>query len=349
MEYKKLGRTEIEVPVICLGTMTWGQQNTEAEAHEQLNYAVEERNIKFIDTAEIYPVPPEREKQGRTETYIGNWLKARGKRDDLFIATKVSSRFQKGSVRERDASEGLTRAGIREAIEGNLRRLQTDYVDLYQVHSPDRSANFWGPRGVQKIEQENVASIEETLNALTELVKEGKVRHIGVSNETPWGIMQYLNLAKEKGLERIVSIQNQYSLTNRTYEIGLSEMTMREEVSLLVYSALGMGALTGKYLGGAKPAGARFTLFERNAERYNPPHAQEAIEAYVHLAKKYGIEPAQMAIAYAVSREFATSTIIGATSLLQLKSDIDAGELILPQELLADIEELYTIYPDPTA
>lgn len=347
MKTRKIGNSDLEVPVICLGTMNWGQQNTEAEAHEQLNYAVEDRGLTFLDTAEMYPVPPETKKQGRTETYIGNWLKKRGKRDDLIIATKTSAG---NFMQTRDTGQvpHYDRKSIREAIDGSLKRLQTDYVDLYQIHFPERKTNFFGIRG--NVHDPNDAStpIEETLEALAELVSEGKVRYIGVSNETPWGVAEYLRLAREKNLPKIVSIQNQYSLINRTFEIGLAEFSMKEHVSLLPYSPLNMGVLSGKYLGGARPEGARFTLFERNGPRYNPPHAQEAVRRYVQLAKDHGMDPAQLAIAFTVSREFVSSSIIGATNLEQLKTDIDAGEITLSKATLAEIEKIHTEIPDVT-
>ena len=345
MEKRTLGGTDVEVPVICIGTMTWGQQNTEAEAHEQLDYAVEERGMYFLDTAEIDPVPPEPELQGRTETYIGNWLKSRGKRDDLVIATKVAA---SDLVRTRDAgaSPRLDTKSIRDAIEGSLSRLQTDYVDLYQIHWPERTTNFFGTRGYSHNPDEDATSIEETLTALGELVKEGKVRHIGVSNETPWGVSEYLRLAQEKNLPRIATIQNQYSLVNRQFEAGLAEFSMREKVGLLPYSVLSMGVLTGKYLDGARPAGARFTFSERNSSRYNPPEAQSVTRRYVELAKKYGTDPATMGIAFTTSREFTNSTIIGARTMEQLKVCIDAGEVTLAPELLAEIETIHREMPD---
>lgn len=349
MQTRKLGSSDLEVPVITLGTMTWGQQNTEADAHEQLDYAITERGLTFIDTAEMYPVPPETAKQGRTETYIGNWLKKRGKRDDLIIATKVGAGNGIGT-RDVGPVPHYDRKSIREAIEGSLQRLQTDYIDLYQIHFPERKANFFGVRGYTHDPDDASTPIEETLEALAELVKEGKIRYIGVSNETPWGVSEYLRLAREKGLPKIVSIQNQYSLTSRTYEIGLAEMTLKENIGLLTYSTANGGVLSGKYLDGVEPEGARFTLNERNRARYNPQRAatQEATKRYVQIAKKHGLDPVQMALAFAVSREFVTSVIIGATTMDQLKNNIDAGELQLSPEVLADIEQVHAELPDVT-
>ncbi len=348
MQKSNIPGTDIKVTALCLGTMNWGQQNTEADAHAQLDCAID-AGINFIDTAEIYPIPPDKTKQGTTETYLGSWFKKSGKRDSLVIASKVSSSHQKGSMGTREAS-GLTRENIRAAIEGSLTRLGINHLDLYQVHSPDRQGNFWGPRGVMSVDTStDGASIEETLSTLTELVKEGKVRAIGVSNETPWGVSEYLRLSREKGLTRISTIQNQYSLINRTFEIGLSEISLRENIGLLAYSSLSMGVLTGKYLGGQKPAGARFTIFERNVDRYNPDRAQEAIACYIDIAKKYSLAPAAMALAYVTQRSFTTSVILGATSVEQLTEDLGAGNLVLSAEVLEDIENVYRQYPDPTA
>ncbi len=347
MEYRMLGDTDIQVPVLCLGTMTWGQQNTEAEAHEQLDYAVDERGLTFLDTAEIYPIPPEPELQGRTETYIGNWIKKRGKRDDLVIASKVAPA---SLIRTRDVgtTPRLDRNSIHEALNGSLSRLGVDHIDLYQIHWPERETNFFGKRGYQHDEHDASTPIEETLSALKEMVDAGKIRHIGVSNETPWGVAEYLRLARENGMPRIVSIQNQYSLTNRTFEIGLAEMAIREQVGLLAYSVLGMGVLTGKYLDGAKPEGARFTLFERNRARYDPPQAQEAIRRYCAISDKYDLDIAQMAITFTRMQSFTTSVIIGARTMKQLKTAIDATELTLSPEVLADIEVVHTEMPDVT-
>jgi len=347
MQYKKLGNTDIEVPVICLGTMTWGQQNTEEEAHAQLNYAVDERGVNFIDTAEIYPVPPEPELQGRTESYIGSWLKNRNDREELVIASKVAPA---GLIRTREVGDRprLDKKSIHDAIDGTLKRLQTDYVDLYQIHWPERQTNFFGSRAYSHVEEDSSTPILETLEALDELVQAGKVRNIGVSNETPWGVNEYLRLAREENLPRIVSIQNQYSLSNRTFEIGLSEIAIKEQVGLLAYSSLNMGVLTGKYFDGAKPAGARFSQTMRNSERYNPAHAEPVIKKYVAVAHKYDLSPAEMALAFVAAQRFTTAVIIGATKMDQLKSCIDAGELKLNPELLTDIQAIYEIHPDPT-
>lgn len=347
MKYRKLGNTEVEVPVICLGTMTWGQQNTEAEAHEQLNYAIDERGLTFIDTAEIYPIPPTGELQGTTERYVGSWLKNRTDREALFVASKVSPA---GLISTRDIGDRprLDKKSIHDAIDGTLARLQTDYVDLYQIHWPERKTNFFGARNYVHDDDDDSTTIRETLEALEELIKAGKVRHVGVSNETAWGVNEYLRLAREENLPRIVTIQNQYSLTNRTFEIGLSEISIKEQVGLLAYSALNMGVLTGKYLDGAKPAGARFTETMRNSERYNSPQAQLPVEKYVALAKKYDLDPAQMALAFVVAQRFTTSVIIGATKLEQLKVCIDAAELELSTDLLSDIQAVYEEHPDPT-
>lgn len=346
MIYNELGNTGIQISRICLGTMTWGEQNTEAEAHQQLDYALE-RGINFVDTAELYPVPPKEETQGRTEEYIGSWLTARGNRDKIVLASKVVGSGREQNLWFRGEPPSLSAKHIRHAIEGSLKRLKTDYLDLYQLHWPDRSTNYFGQMGYRHFEEQSVP-IEETLRACDDLVKEGKVRHIGISNETPWGVMQYLNLSKEKGLTRVQTIQNPYNLLNRTFEIGLAEFSHREGLGLLAYSPLAFGMLAGKYLNGAQPEGSRLTLFKRFA-RYSGPQAQKPTELYVELARKHGLSPAQMALAYVNSRPFVTANIIGATNLEQLAENIDSIDLELSEEVLAEIEAIHKLHPNPCA
>lgn len=350
MERRKIPHTDLDVSVICLGTMNWGQQNSESEAHAQLDYATT-HDVNFIDTAEMYPIPPEPEKQGMTELYLGSWLKKRGKRDDLVLASKVAA---SDLIRTRERPNGgrtlYDRQNIRAAIEGSLSRLGTDYIDLYQVHWPERATNNFGVRAYPGSTGLGTStSIEETLVALTELVQEGKVRAIGVSNETPWGIMEYLRASREKGLARIATIQNQYSLLNRTFEIGLSEIALKENIGLLAYSPLSAGVLSGKYLEGARPEGARFTLYTRNSERYNSVRVQPVIKRYVELAEQHGLSPVSLALAFAVARPFMTSVIIGTTSLEQLSIDVAAGDLVLPTDLQEGIDAIYREFPDPAA
>lgn len=345
MEMRKLGRSDLNVSLICLGTMTWGQQNTEQEAFEQLDYAVGE-GINFIDAAEMYPVPPRPETQGLTEQYLGNWLAQRGRRDDLVIASKVAGPGN-GLTYLRNGPR-LTRDHIREACETSLKRLQTDYIDLYQVHWPDRSTNFFGQLGYRHRDNEEYTPIEETLGALHELVQEGKIRHIGLSNETPWGAMKYLQLAEKHGWPRPVTIQNPYNLLNRTFELGLAEVAHREDMGLLAYSPLAFGMLTGKYLDGKRPDNARMTLFKRFV-RYQGERAEQATRAYCELAQAHGLTPAQLALAWVNSRRFLTSNIIGATTMEQLRENIGAATVELSDEVLQALEELHRefVYPCP--
>ena len=348
MKMNTIPGTDVQVSIICAGTMNWGMFNTEPEAHEQLDYAVSE-GVNFIDTAEMYPIPPSREKQGLTETYIGTWLKKRSNRNTLVIASKVSSRNQAGMMATRDASGGLTKKNIAEAIDGSLSRLQTDYIDLYQVHVPDRKANYFGVRGYEAPMDDGGASIEETLEGLSDIVRAGKVRYIGISNETAWGLGEYLRLAREMKLPRVATIQNQYSLINRTFEIGLSEMCLRENVGLLPYSPLSKGVLTGKYLGGVIPENSRFGYALRDFDRYNPSHAQVAIQKYADLARANGMEPAELALAWVNTRSFVTSNIIGTRSMEQIKTDVGSAHITLSQDVLDEITKIYTEHPDPTA
>ncbi len=345
MKYRPLGNSGIEVSRICLGTMTWGKQNSQSEAFEQIDYALEQ-GINFIDTAELYAVPPEAETYGATETIIGNWLKSSGRRNEIILASKVASP-REWCAHIRGGDPKLNRANITQALENSLKRLKTDYLDLYQVHWPERSTNFFGQLGYSEENQLETTPIEETLEVLGELVQQGKVRHVGISNETAWGTMQYLRASEEHGLPRIQSIQNPYSLLNRTFEIGLAECSHRENVGLLAYSPLGFGTLSGKYVGGALPKKSRLALFADRYSRYSNPEGVTATERYVKLARKHGISPAQMALAFVNSRPFVTSNIIGATTMEQLNENISSIELNLSDELLQGIETIHTAQPNP--
>jgi len=344
MQYRQLGRTDERVSAVCLGTMTWGQQNTEAEAHDQLDLAVD-HGVNFIDTAEMYPVPPRAETQGLTERYIGTWLAKRSDRERLLIATKVT-----GPSDNLDWLRGgprLTPRQIRDALQESLSRLQTDYVDLYQIHWPARAANYFGRLGYAP-DDDAVAleGIEETLDTLAQLVEEGRIRHIGVSNETPWGVMQYLRLAADKGLPRTVSIQNPYNLLNRSFEVGLAEIAHRERAGLLAYSPLAFGMLTGKYDGGARPAGARLSAFPA-FDRYSRDEAVSAAASYAALAREHGLTPAQLALAFVNSRPFVTSNIVGATTRAQLEENLASIDVRLGEDALEAIEAIHRRCPNP--
>ncbi|MDP5290948.1 NADP(H)-dependent aldo-keto reductase [Oceanimonas sp. CHS3-5] len=349
MQYRKLGNTDIDVSLIGLGTMTWGEQNTEAEAHAQLDMAMD-HGINLIDTAELYPIPPREHTQGATETMIGNWLTARGNRDKVVLATKVVGRAHdpKRPSYFRDGKPMLDRANIVKALDDSLRRLQTDYVDFYQLHWPDRKTNMFGQLGFEQLDEADAQTvpIAETLSVLDELVKAGKIRHIGLSNETPWGVHRFLLEAERHGYPRIQGIQNPYNLLNRTHEIGLSEFSLREQVGLLAYSPLAFGMLAGKYENGARPEGARLTLYSR-FQRYNGADSRAATSAYVALAQEHGLTPVQLAQAFVNTRPFVTSNLIGATSLEQLKENIDSVEVVLTEELKQGISDIHRRYPNP--
>lgn len=344
MQYRQLGHTDVDVSVICLGTMTFGEQNTEGEAHEQLDYAVEQ-GVNFIDTAEMYPVPPRAQTQGLTEAYIGSWLAKRGGRDELVLATKAAGPAPDWLPYLRGGPD-LTRAHLEQALEASLKRLQTDYIDLYQIHWPARNTNFFGSLGYVHEPDEQSTPIEETLSVLGDFIRQGKVRFIGLSNETPWGVLEYLRLSERLDLPRVVSIQNPYNLLNRSFEVGLAEIAHREAVGLLAYSPLAFGMLSGKYLGGLRPAGARLTLFDRFV-RYSNPEGEAATERYVALAGEHGLTPSQMALAYVNSRPFVTSNIIGATSMAQLREDIASIEVGLSDTVLQQIEAIHVAQPNP--
>ncbi len=347
MQFKPLANTGILVPEICLGTMTFAEQNTQAEGFAQLDYALE-RGLNFWDTAEMYPVPPKSETQGATERIIGNWFAERGGRDNVILATKIAGPSQGGS-QIRNGQTRYTAAEIASALDGNLQRLKTDYIDLYQLHWPQRPTNFFGKLGYDNAEANNdqeVTALEETLLALSDEVRKGRIRAIGLSNETPWGTLKFLHLAEKLGLEKVVSVQNPYNLLNRTYEIGMSEIAKYENVGLLAYSPLAFGYLTGKFRHGARPAHARVTLFSRFS-RYSNPQSEWATEQYAQLAEKHGLSLTQLALAFIKQQFFVTSTIIGATNLAQLKENIDAFEINLSEDILQGIEAIHRQQPNP--
>lgn len=348
MNFRRLGRTDITVSEICLGTMTFGQQNSEADGHAQLDMALD-HGVNFIDTAELYAIPRRPETQGRTEEIIGGWLDKRGGRDRLVISSKVVGRSEHHWFRDDRSPTRLTRAQINEALDKSLKRLRTDYIDLYHVHWADRQTTGLGPNPMIWKEPQRFADetpIEDTLDALGDLVKAGKVRHIALSNETAWGTMRYLALSERHGLPRIQAIQNAYSLVNRTFETNLAEIADREDVRLLAYSPLAQGFLTGKYRDGARPPGARLTLFDE-MDRYRKPGAAQVIGIYLDLAAEAGVDPAQMAIAFVLSRPFVTAAIVGATNLDQLKTDLAARDLVLDAGLLARIDEIHRLNANP--
>lgn len=342
MQYTTLGATDIRVSKICLGTMTYGSDHTEAEAHAQMDYAFAQ-GVNFLDAAEMYPIPTSPEYQGRNEAFVGSWLKKQV-RDQVVVATKVAGPGEMVSYIRPDMA--LDRKNIREAVTASLRRLQTDYIDLYQLHWPDRVTNYFGQLNYNHKPEMDGAPILETLEVLAELVQEGLVRQIGLSNETAWGTMKFLQLAERHGLPRAVSVQNPFNLLNRTAEIGLTEVVQREQVSLLPYSPLAFGVLSGKYQGGARPEGARITRHP-NYARYFTEQGQLAVAEYVALAQRYEIEPALMALAWVTQHPAVASNIIGASSMAQLKANIDSVRLSLPDTLLQEIEAIHQRYPNP--
>jgi aryl-alcohol dehydrogenase-like predicted oxidoreductase len=346
MKYNKLGRTDLSVSEICLGTMTWGTQNSEAEAHEQMDYAFD-NGINFFDTAELYPTtPPGAETYGDTETIIGTWLQKSGKRQDLILASKIA-----GSGRSyiRDGRP-ITRETIREALDSSLSRLKTDYLDLYQIHWPNRGTfhfrNSWKFDASKQDREQARTSFLEKLETLDELVKEGKIRAIGLSNESTWGTMRYLDVAEEKGLPRVATLQNEYNLLYRQFDLDLAEMSHHEDVGLLAYSPLAAGLLSGKYQGGARPEGSRGSINEDLGGRLQP-RQEPAVKAYLDIAKKHDLDPSQMALAFCLTRPFMASVIIGATTMDQLKTNIAAADVTLSDEVLREIAAVYRDYPMP--
>ncbi len=345
MEYRRLGRSDLMVSVICLGTMTWGEQNSEDDGHRQMDYALD-RGVNFWDTAEMYAVPPKAETYGRTEQIIGSWFKSRGKRDKVILASKVAGPDERLTYL-RDGKPRLDRRNIAAAVDASLQRLGTDYIDLYQLHWPERRTSNFGRLGFARdAERDDGTPLEETLAALAEVVAAGKVRHVACSNESAWGVMRLLGLSDAGKGPRMMSVQNAYSLLNRSFEAGLAEVALREDCGLLAYSPLAMGALSGKYLDGSAGPQARLNLYP-HFKRYRGPHKDKATSAYVALAREHGLDPAQMALAFVTSRPFVTANIIGATTEAQLASDIASIELALGQEILDAIEAIHQVYTYP--
>lgn len=346
MRYNTLGRTGIKVSEICLGTMTWGSQNSETEAHEQLNYAFD-KGVNFIDTAELYPTTPlSAETYGNTERIIGEWLAKRGRRDDVVVATKVA-----GSGRPYIRNGGpITPEGIGAAVDASLKRLKTDYIDLYQIHWPNRGhyhfRNAWSYEPARQDKAYVAADLKAILEKLGEVVKAGKVRAIGLSNDTAWGTMKMIDMAERHDLPRVASIQNEYNLLYRAYDLDLAELSHHEDVGLLAYSPLAAGLLTGKYLDGARPTGSRLAINGDLGGRFTP-HQEPAVAGYVALAREHGIDPAQLAIAFCLARPFMASVIIGATSMEQLKTDLGAAGMTLSQDVMNGIRRLHRLYPMP--
>lgn len=342
MDYRQLGNTGIEVSKICLGTMNFGQQNSEADAHDQMDYAVDQ-GVNFFDSAELYAIPPTPETQGLSERYVGSWLKARGNRKDLVIATKIVGPAEFSQHVRQDAE--YTAKSIHEAVENSLKRLQTDYIDLYQLHWPARKTNFFGNRGYRHFDDWE-DNFHEILIAVDALVKSGKIRHFGLSNETPWGITHFLNIAKEHNLPRIVSVQNPYNLLNRLYEVGSAEISIREQVGLLAYSPLAFGLLSGKYHDGTATEESRINKYARMS-RYSNDNCHRAVEMYIEVAKKHGHSLTQMALAFINQQPFLTANIIGATTLTQLKENIESAKLTLSADCIKDINQVQELISNP--
>jgi len=343
MNYKKLGNTDIDVSTICLGTMTWGEQNTQNEGFEQMDYALD-HGVNFWDTAEIYSVPPKQETFGDTELIIGNWFEKTKKRDKVVLASKVC-----GPMREyvRGGGNQFGEKNITEALEGSLKRLKTDCIDLYQLHWPERKTNFFGKLGYEHDKSNEWTRFEDILGCLKKFIGQGKIKHVGLSNETPWGLSKFLELSKEKNLPRMLSVQNPYNLLNRTYEVGLAEMSVREQAGLLAYSPLACGYLSGKYRNKQLPKDSRMERDGNFWTRYVKPNTDKAVEAYYEIAKKHNLDLTQISLKFLEIQPFVTSVIIGATTIEQLKTNIESVKIKLTDEIINDINEVQAIYPNP--
>ena len=342
MNYKKLGNTDINVSTICLGTMTWGEQNTQSEAFEQMNYSLE-NGVNFWDTAELYAVPPKAETYGHTETIIGNWFEETKKRKDIILASKVGGPSRKYM---RNGENSFTGKNLEDALHGSLKRLKTDYIDLYQLHWPERNVNNFGRLGYEHKEND-WNKFEDVLENLKKFIDQGKIRYVGLSNETPWGVMNYLQLAKDKSLPRMMAIQNPYSLLNRSYEVGLAEVSIRENIGCLAYSPLASGYLSGKYRNKQFPKGSRM---ERDFDfwtRYRKPNMENAVEDYYKISQKYDLDMSQMSIKFCEVQDFMTSVIIGATTMEQLKTNVESVKVNLDSEVIKEINNVQKKYPNP--
>ena len=346
MKFKKLGHTDLKVSTICLGTMTWGEQNNEEEAFRQMDMAYD-YGVNFFDTAELYPIPPSAKTQGETSRIISRWLKSKNIRDKIIIADKIVGRSNMDWFRDHGEPTRLNPKQIKFALERSLKNLSTDYIDLYQLHWPDRPLNVFSGLEYQHKETEDVISIKETLNCLNEFVKEGKIRSIGLSNETAWGVFEFIKVAEMEGFEKIVSVQNPYNLLNRSYEVGISEISIREKVGLLAYSPLASGTLSGKYLDGQLPEGTRLKLFGERYPRYRTPNSEPAIKEYMKIAKKFNLNVCQMAVKFCEIQPFVTSVIIGATKMDQLEINLKSHEINLDEEVIKDINKVQEIYSNP--
>ncbi len=346
MKYRKLGNTDIDVSVICLGTMTWGDQNTQKDGFDQMDYALE-RGINFFDTAELYSVMPKKETYGKTEEIIGNWIKEKKKRDKIFLASKISGNGPSW-IREGDKNLKFDKKNLNLAIDASLQRLQTDYIDLYQLHWPERNVAVFGQLDFKYDPYDtDWTPIEEVLENLKNLIKSGKVKYVGLSNETPWGIINFLKTAKERNLPRMMSVQNGYSLVNRVFDIANSEVSTRENCGLLAYSPLAGGRLSGKYMNGKKLKNSRYTLWPQRFSRHHTKRGELAIKKYVDLAKKYNIAPSTFANAFVINRPFVTSNIIGATSIMHLEENINSIDITLTEGMLEEIEDIHLSDPNP--
>ena len=343
MNYKKLGNTDIDVSTICLGTMTWGEQNTQEEGFEQMDYALDE-GVNFWDTAELYAIPPKKNTYGKTEEVIGNWFQKSKKREKVILATKVSG---PGLSWIRGGGNQFDDKNLNEAVNESLKRLKTDYIDLYQLHWPERKSNFFGKLGYEHEDKNEWNKFEDILVSLNKIVKAGKIRHVGLSNETAWGLSKFLEISNSKNLPRMMSVQNPYSLLNRTYEVGLAEISIREKSGLLAYSPLAFGFLTGKYRNQELPENSRMKLFGEKFVRYKTENGQLAIEKYYEIAKKHQLDFAQMSLKFCEVQPFITSVIIGATTMDQLKINIESVNVNLEEDVINDINEVQKIYPNP--